>query len=91
MLGKLAKALAGCIIGGLTGLFMGKYAGSIGIGGSMGGVAYSDVVAAAILGVIAFLTRSRETIGTIFTVACSFQIAAIIVKLVWQAVEVPTA
>ncbi len=90
MFGKLIKALAGCVLGGLTGLLLGKYGGQIGLGGSFSGVAYSDLAAAGILGVGAYFTRNRETIGTILTVATAFQIASVVVKLVWSAIAIPT-
>jgi len=89
-MGKLMKAVAGCLIGGLTGLVLGKYGGQLGIGGMIGGVGISDIVSIAILGTIAFLLRSKETISTVMTVAVAFQLSAIVIKLVWQAIAIPT-
>ena len=89
-MGKLMKAVAGCLIGGLTGLVLGKYGGQLGIGGMIGGVGISDIVSIAILGTIAFLLRSKENISTVMTVAVAFQLSAIVIKLVWQAIAIPT-
>ena len=87
-MGKLMKAVAGCLIGGLTGLILGKYGGQIGIGGMIGGVAISDIVTVLILGAITFVLRGKENINTVMTVATAFQLSSIVIKLVWSAIAV---
>lgn len=80
MFGKLGKAIAGCILGAIVGQLMTKYGGSIGISGVYSGVSVSDVASIGLLGVMAYLTRNKETIGTVMSVATAFQIAALVIK-----------
>lgn len=86
MFGKLIKAIIGCTIGGMVGVLIGKYGAQIGITGSYGGLAVSDVVALGALTGVAYLTRNKESIGSIMLVAAAFQGGAIIVKMIASAI-----
>lgn len=85
---SFVKPFAGMLLGGTVGLLISKYAGTLGIGGSIGGVLYySDIVTAAlfIIGAIAF--KGKTALSEVMATAAVFQFACTIIKIIWSSIS----
>ena len=83
MFGKLGKAFVGSLVGAIGSWLITKIPIAQ-MSQVLGGlVAVSDLVALGIFGVLAYMTRNKENVNTIFTVAAGFQLAAIVAKILF--------
>lgn len=85
---SFVKPFAGMLLGGTVGLIIGKYAGTLGIGGSLGGVIpYSDIVTAALFIIGAIALKGKTSLSEVMAIAAVFQFAGTIVKIIWGAIS----
>lgn len=80
MMGTLIKAIAGMFVGAVIHYALTTYGGTT-VGtvvikntGYWGNVTYANLITIGITGVLAFVTRSRGTIGAIFTVSFAWAV-----------------